>query len=396
MNYIKEFLATNSGFFNANGVIKSGAPSDIKTAYYNLQIKKLGVVLVNAIEGSTQKQMHRCVFEYCNHSFNAIPKEFKRRSTGCPMCLAKTKSAQQQLLKVEKVKDVSKKEKNNSIESRNRQIAEYYDTNYPVSPQDIIDALELSITAGTVKSIINKGRKLGLTSNADQKKKEEEDLLKECSKIGIITNGADYVVIDTETTGLGYIDEVIEIAVISSFGDVLMDTLVKPTCEISGRAQSVHGIGKRQLKKAPTWQDISEQFSLVTEGKLCVAYNAKFDSRLIEQSLNSVGMTSPLRKWVCAMEAYSHVHRLKRWAKLVEAAERYDITSFGAHRAMADSRMALEVFKRVDGKKPGSVKRANKSKKKQAKSNVSGSGMMLKLVTAATLIYLIIHAFSQA
>ena len=46
MNNIKEFVARNRDFFNTNGVIKPGTPSEIKTAYYNLQIKKLDVVYI--------------------------------------------------------------------------------------------------------------------------------------------------------------------------------------------------------------------------------------------------------------------------------------------------------------------------------------------------------------
>lgn len=43
---------------------------------------------------------------------------------------------------------------------------------------------------------------------------------------------SDYLIIDTETTGLDNNAEVIEIAIINMHGDVLLNSLVKPTCSI--------------------------------------------------------------------------------------------------------------------------------------------------------------------
>lgn len=59
---------------------------------------------------------------------------------------------------------------------------------------------------------------------------------------------------DTETTGLSDDDEIIEIAVISEDGEVLLDTFVKHTSrvEISKGARNIHGIKKRSLKNAPS------------------------------------------------------------------------------------------------------------------------------------------------
>ena len=50
------------------------------------------------------------------------------------------------------------------------------------------------------------------------------------------------VIIDTETTGIGPCDEVIELAVLDTHGRVLLDTLVRPTCPIDPGAARVHGL----------------------------------------------------------------------------------------------------------------------------------------------------------
>jgi len=45
----------------------------------------------------------------------------------------------------------------------------------------------------------------------------------------IIKNSNDYVFLDTETTGLGETDVIVQLAVTNYNGDALINTLVKPT-----------------------------------------------------------------------------------------------------------------------------------------------------------------------
>ena len=59
-----------------------------------------------------------------------------------------------------------------------------------------------------------------------------------------------HVFVDTETTGLSDNDEIIEIAVISEDGEVLLDTFVKHTSrvEISKGARNIHALRNVALK----------------------------------------------------------------------------------------------------------------------------------------------------
>ena len=45
----------------------------------------------------------------------------------------------------------------------------------------------------------------------------------------ILKHKEDYVILDTETTGLGDSDVIIQISIIDLDGNVLMDSLIKPT-----------------------------------------------------------------------------------------------------------------------------------------------------------------------
>ncbi|ECI8050226.1 hypothetical protein E4470_21395 [Salmonella enterica subsp. enterica] len=53
---------------------------------------------------------------------------------------------------------------------------------------------------------------------------------------------SDYLIIDTETTGLDNNAEIIEIAIINMHGDVLLNSLVKPTCSIPTAVTKINNI----------------------------------------------------------------------------------------------------------------------------------------------------------
>lgn len=76
-----------------------------------------------------------------------------------------------------------------------------------------------------------------------------------------------------------------------------------------------------------------------------VAYNAKFDAKMITQWLPSVARRlSPT--WFCAMEAYKKRLNLKKGYKLVDACKTagFDLGA-NAHEALADCRGALAVLR---------------------------------------------------
>ena len=94
----------------------------------------------------------------------------------------------------------------------------------------------------------------------------------------------DFVVVDTETTGLGSDDQVLEVAVVDPSGKVLVDQLVRPTCPIHPRATEVHGYDDAALASAPTFVQVLPELRKCLGGALAIAYNAPFDERLMRQS----------------------------------------------------------------------------------------------------------------
>lgn len=90
------------------------------------------------------------------------------------------------------------------------------------------------------------------------------------------------VILDTETTGL-YDAEIVELSIIDTAGNVLLDTLVRPTRPIPAEATEIHGITDEMVANAPTWAEVYPQYQALVAGKTIAAYNAEFDAGMVDK-----------------------------------------------------------------------------------------------------------------
>lgn len=173
----------------------------------------------------------------------------------------------------------------------------------------------------------------------------------------------DCVVVDTETTGLGNDDEIVEITIVTASGHVLLDTLVKPQKLIPEDVAKIHGITNEMVSAAPTWADIHYDVTAALTGKTVVMWNSAFDTRLIKQtfdknpgSVNRINaLSSALSDVQCAMLAYAEFwgdwnaeRNSYRWQRLSYAAEQQGVKIDGiAHRALCDVKTTIGVIRAV-------------------------------------------------
>ncbi|EIQ7327031.1 3'-5' exonuclease [Salmonella enterica] len=178
---------------------------------------------------------------------------------------------------------------------------------------------------------------------------------------------SDYLIIDTETTGLDNNAEVIEIAIINMHGDVLLNSLVKPTCSIPAAVTKINNITDEMVADAPLWRDVFPVILNIIDGKKWLAWNSKFDARLIIQTGIITGYFEDLpaskildiaakinNSQIDAKAIYDQWYgefdnkrnNFKRQS-LTTAAERHNVSVDGAHRALADCRMVLGVINAV-------------------------------------------------
>lgn len=176
-----------------------------------------------------------------------------------------------------------------------------------------------------------------------------------------------FYILDTETTGLGDNDEIIEITLINQGGEAVLNTLIKPTQPIPAEAVAIHGITDEMVADAPTWAEIYPTLTELCHGKDIFIYNAKFDLRLWRQSTNRYFCTyleKPIfnektRRKIsfnahCVMnmvaERIYHYHRVS----LANASEHYDVTFDGLtpHRAASDCAVTLDLLRAMYGLDP--------------------------------------------
>ena len=84
------------------------------------------------------------------------------------------------------------------------------------------------------------------------------------------------IILDTETTGLKNDDEIIEICLIDLDGNILLNTLIKPTKPIPEQASRIHGIYDKDVENAPLWSEIYQNFINIIKDKEVIAFCYNF------------------------------------------------------------------------------------------------------------------------
>ncbi|GAA2836644.1 3'-5' exonuclease [Kitasatospora aburaviensis] len=95
----------------------------------------------------------------------------------------------------------------------------------------------------------------------------------------------DVVVLDTETTGLHGEARIVEIAVLASDGQVLLDTLLNPGEPIPEESSAIHGITDTDVASAPAFADVLDRLTVLLAGKRCLIYNDVYDIGRLQHEL---------------------------------------------------------------------------------------------------------------
>lgn len=173
-----------------------------------------------------------------------------------------------------------------------------------------------------------------------------------------IVPGGNFVVLDTETTGIDYRAEVVQIAIVNAMGEALVNTLVKPTCRIAPDAIAIHGITDEMVAGAPTIGEVEADVRNAVRGRTVIIYNAEYDMRLLYQSSRArsldVNWRDMAQRWVCAMLAYAE-HRGEpgrrygefKWHKLGAAARFEGVPVGHAHAALDDCITTLGLIRKL-------------------------------------------------
>jgi DNA polymerase III epsilon subunit-like protein len=197
----------------------------------------------------------------------------------------------------------------------------------------------------------------GLCVDCERLKARREKQAHICEWAHRYLQGSDFVVLDSETTGLNErgTDEIIELAIVSSSGTVLFSSLIQPQdLRRQDLATHIHGITQEQIQDAPRFPDVWPTIKVILRHyRSILVYNAAFDCDLLATTAKRYGYEVPGARWTCLMEAYAVYHgawhsyyRSYTWQKLIVACDVLGVERQGEdHRATPDALNTLGVLK---------------------------------------------------
>jgi DNA polymerase-3 subunit epsilon len=161
-----------------------------------------------------------------------------------------------------------------------------------------------------------------------------------------------WCILDTETTGLSPVDQVVEVSVLAPDETVLFNSRVKADCPIEPDAEAIHHISKAVLENAPTFEEIWPNLVAAIGSRRVVTYNKKFDARMLYQTGDACGndISEAVREFFrdrwqrCAMEMYAGF--IGKW-NAFKGSYRWQPLPGGDHSALGDCRATLAVIKEM-------------------------------------------------
>ncbi|GEM_PF-1639803 len=184
------------------------------------------------------------------------------------------------------------------------------------------------------------------------------------------------IVIDTETTGLGENDTIVELAAICpKTREALLETLVQPISPMSKSAEKVHGITMHEaMHDGHHYVRVITTLRSIAGNLFIAAFNRAYDIRMIQQSAffyasreaiaDAIHTTREADGTTCIMElANRYLHEHLEWdaeqskfrrLSLEKCLEITGIQREGqAHRALSDALAATDLLNYIaEGKQP--------------------------------------------
>lgn len=165
----------------------------------------------------------------------------------------------------------------------------------------------------------------------------------------------EYVVFDTETTGLNpKVDEILSIGAVKIKNNKILtsqtfEVYLKNSKEISTKSIEIHGIRPCDLENAKSSQEAIEAFLHFIGSRTLIGYYLEFDVAMINKyTKDMLGISLPNR-----MLEVSEIYYDKQIGRIPQGnvdlrfdtiLKKYDIPNMGVHNAVNDAIMTAMIF----------------------------------------------------
>ncbi len=159
-----------------------------------------------------------------------------------------------------------------------------------------------------------------------------------------------FICLDCETTGLDpEKDRIIELAAIRFTLNEILDkfeTLIDPECEISAESMAIHHITQLMVKGKPKIQDVLPDFFKFIGNHVIIGHGIGLDIAFLSQSAKRHNIASNIssRPSLDTLRL-ARLYGESPTNSLEKLREHFNIEEEGAHRAMNDVVVNIEVFK---------------------------------------------------
>ena len=212
------------------------------------------------------------------------------------------------------------------------------------------------------QSKIDKGEWLSKKEYSKKRKREREEEIskKKLRKHGIEVN-EEYkidreVILDTETTGLGYDDKIVEISILELIEGIKtgrkIHFFLNPEKKMSKRAVEIHKITNEKVKNCSVFKEKAEEIIKFIGDSKIVAHNARFDMRMLNNELvNADWEMYPWDRFVDTLEIARYLYP-KEKNDQNSLCKRFDIDNLnrvetGIHSALEDTIHLYFIYKNL-------------------------------------------------
>lgn len=161
-----------------------------------------------------------------------------------------------------------------------------------------------------------------------------------------------FICLDCETTGLDVEnDQIIEIAIAKfTFSEVLdnFESLINPLCPIPESSTAIHHITIDMVKDKPTIEKVLPDVLKMVSNHIIIGHGVKFDIEVIARAAQRFSIPTNIRNnrtldtlRLARLYGESPVNSLEMLRK------HFNIEDEGAHRAMSDVIVNMDVFKNL-------------------------------------------------